>query len=73
FHEQAQAVAADLLKCEAVERPKELYGRLLQRPATNSERDKINRLVDSYPGSEQEKWAAAARVVLASNEFLFVD
>lgn len=73
FHEQAQAVAADLLMCEAVERPKELYGRLLQRPATNSERDKINRLVDSYPGSEQEKWAAAARVVLASNEFLFVD
>ena len=73
FHQQSQAVATELLKCEAVDRPSELYSRLLQRPATSLERAKITRLIDSYPGSEQEKWAAAARVVLASNEFLFVD
>jgi hypothetical protein len=30
-------------------------------------------LIEGYPGSEQEKWAAAARIVMASNEFLFVD
>jgi hypothetical protein len=73
FHQQSQAVAIELLKCEAVDRPSELYSRLLQRPTTSLERAKITRLIDSYPGSEQEKWAAAARVVLASNEFLFVD
>lgn len=73
FHEQAQTVATELLKCESAIRTSELYGRLLQRPATNTEREKMSRLIEGYPGSEQEKWAAAARIVMASNEFLFVD
>ena len=73
FHEQAQTVAAELLKRESANRTSELYDRLLQRPATNTEREKMSRLIEGYPGSEQEKWAAAARIVMASNEFLFVD
>jgi hypothetical protein len=73
FHEQAGAVATELLKAEASERASELYSRLLQRPATHTERERIDRLIESYPGSEQEKWAAAARIVMASNEFLFLD
>lgn len=73
FHAQAQAVAAELQNCALSDRARLLYQRLLQRSISSSEQEKLDRLIENYPGSEQEKWAAAVRVVMASNEFLFVD
>ena len=50
-----------------------LFGRLYQRLPTESERLAGVAFLERYPGSSDEKWSAFARVLLASNEFLYLD
>ncbi|MCP4511078.1 MAG: DUF1553 domain-containing protein [Fuerstiella sp.] len=46
---------------------------LYQRAPTTTESETGKQFLEQYPGSLQEKWAAYARVLLATNEFLFLD
>lgn len=46
---------------------------LFQREASQAERERLKRFLNSYPSEPAEKWAAVARVMFASNEFLFVE
>jgi hypothetical protein len=45
---------------------------LLQRQPTQAEFDRWQKFLSSYPGDDKEKWSALSRVLLASNEYLFV-
>ncbi len=49
------------------------FRRLLQRQPTANEMKIANRLLSQYPGETTEKWSAYARVLMATNEFLYVD
>lgn len=74
FHEQAAGFANRLLKSPDDGARFELAFRLLyQREATSQEAAQAENFTSQYPGSEQEKWAGYARVLLAANEFLFLD
>ena len=74
FHQQAIGFAQRLLPlADDGERIKTALQLLLQREPTENEVSQANAFLENYPGSEEEKWAAYARVLLASNEFLFVD
>ena len=46
---------------------------LFQRKPTAAETQRTEAFLASYPASLTEKWAAYARVLMASNEFLHVD
>ncbi|MDG1894453.1 MAG: PSD1 and planctomycete cytochrome C domain-containing protein [Fuerstiella sp.] len=46
---------------------------LYQRQPTAAEYAAAADFLEQYPGSLQEKWAAYARVLLAANEFLYLD
>jgi hypothetical protein len=74
FHEQATAVSqrmADLPSDN--ERIERIFQLLYQRLPTSAEFEQATHFLQQYPGSSQEKWAAYARVLLASNEFLYLD
>ena len=74
FHEQAAGFVNRLLKSPDDGARFELAFRLLyQREATSQEAAQAENFTSQYPGSEQEKWAGYARVLLAANEFLFLD
>ena len=47
--------------------------RAFQRDASLEEQERASAFVKDYPGNENERWAALARVLLAGNEFLHVD
>ena len=46
---------------------------LYQRQPTTAEHDNAAQFLKQYPGSVHDKWAAFARVLLAANEFLYLD
>lgn len=74
FHDQAAALATSLMKLtDDKARTSEAYQALFQRLPTSAEQERVQAFVASYPGSLDEKWAAYARVLLASNEFLHLD
>lgn len=74
FHAQAGALATNVLKTpEEDARLTQAYLTLFQRTPTSAERDRCQRFLQSYPGDLPEKWSALSRVLLASNEFLFVE
>lgn len=74
FHEQARRIAESLTPIDTDEaRIDSLYRRLYQRTPLAAERDQLLSFGRAYPGSPVEQWSAIARVMLASNEFLFVD
>ena len=50
-----------------------LYRRLFQRDPLPAEVDRARQLLAAYPGETVERWGALARVLLASNEFLYLD
>jgi hypothetical protein len=54
-------------------RTTQAYRVLFQRLPTSAEQDRVKAFIASYPGSPDEKWAAYARVLLASNEFIHLD
>ncbi|NBV21237.1 MAG: DUF1549 domain-containing protein [Proteobacteria bacterium] len=74
FHAQAGAFAAALMKLPTDEaRVVQAYRRLFQRTPTAAERERCLKFLAAYPASPPEQWAAYARVLLASNEFLHLD
>ena len=74
FHAQAakvvERVAAEEGAAAGIDR---LYRLLFQREPLPAEVDRAGRLLAAYPGSPAEGWGALARVLLASNEFLYLD
>ena len=74
FHEQASLAAARIRKRDPVpQRIDQMFRQLFQREPLAGEREIGSRFLESYPGSEDEKWAAYARVLMASNEFIYLD
>jgi hypothetical protein len=50
-----------------------MYFRTLQREPTSQETQAVLDLVTKYQASPSEAWAAAIRMLMASNEFHFID
>ena len=74
FHAQAAAVAASLAQTDPEPmRLSALFRRLLQRDPSVEERMILEALLTNHSGSIEERWAAVTRVVLSTNEFLFLD
>ncbi|MCU0871305.1 MAG: PSD1 and planctomycete cytochrome C domain-containing protein [Pirellulaceae bacterium] len=74
FHEQASQFAEILLAAPHDEARLLLASQaLFQREPSQAERERTQRFLGSYPGELAEKWSALARVLLASNEFLYVE
>ena len=76
FHEQAAALARRVLAepdPDPSRRIDRIFAIALQRAAGAEEREVAMRLLETYPGGDEEKWAAVARVMLASSEFVHVD
>jgi mono/diheme cytochrome c family protein len=82
FHAQAEKLSARVLSKPDTERIDELFRIALQRTPTKKDRDFAIAFLDRYRAaignkSDAEKaslaWAALSRVLLASNEFLFVE
>ena len=46
---------------------------LFQRDPLPGEDERAEKLLAVYPGSPAEQWGALARVLMASNEFLYLD
>lgn len=74
FHEQAGDLSGRLMKTDDDGQRIELAFKLLfQRSPSTEEITQAESFIGQYPGTTAEKWAAYARVLLATNEFLFVD
>ena len=81
FHKQAEKLAERLLALDEGKRLGELFRLTLQREPTKRETEILESLFERYgaelktPATERPRvlWAAAARVVLAGNEFLYLD
>ncbi len=74
FHDQATALAERVVELPNEEdRFREVMPTLFQRAPTESETRRFHNFMTTYPADLSEKWAAQIRVLLASNEFLFVD
>ncbi len=74
LHTQAAGFAKGLMMVsDDKERITTAFRLLYQRQPTNSEHERATNFVNQYPGSSEEKWSAYARVLLASNEFLYLD
>jgi hypothetical protein len=50
-----------------------LHRLLFQRDPVPADIDRAGRLLAVYPGEPAERWGALARVLMASNEFLYLD
>jgi len=74
FHAQAASLASIVLETPEDEaRLLKAYRRLFQRDPTEVERQRGREFLHSYPGDAMKKWSALSRVLLASNEYLFVE
>ncbi|WP_395716675.1 PSD1 and planctomycete cytochrome C domain-containing protein [Prosthecobacter sp.] len=74
FHAQAAALANKLIaRPHDDQRITQAWHILFQRKPTAAETQRTKAFLASYPASPTEKWAAYARVLMASNEFLHVD
>ena len=74
FHEQAAAIAKMLDTSKpASANVQSIYQRILQRPATDTQTQALLALVEGYEGAPIDAWAAAIRMLMASNEFHFID
>lgn len=73
LHEQASGLVTRAMQIEAQRRLSFVYEQLFQRGPTEEEGQVAQRLLGHYPGSEGLKWAALARALLTSNEFMFVE
>jgi hypothetical protein len=74
FHEQAASCSQRLMGPSNDHDRIDLAFRLLyQRGPTSSEVVQAESFISQYPGSVEEKWSGYARVLLAANEFMFLD
>ena len=74
FHAEADALAKKLSsQPDDDTRITEAWRILFQRKPTAAEAQRTKAFIASYPADNAGKWAAQARVLMASNEFLHVD
>ena len=74
FHRQAAAFSATIdAKHSEDEQINHAFKSLFARLATSDETTIATQFLAKYPGNRQGKWSALARVLLSSNEFLYVD
>ncbi|MBM81163.1 MAG: hypothetical protein CMJ78_11295 [Planctomycetaceae bacterium] len=74
FHRQAAGFAATVdAKLSEDEQIQHAFKSLFARPATTDETTIATQFLAKYPGNTKAKWSAFARVLLSSNEFLYVD
>lgn len=74
FHDQAAKVAERLgAGDDALAGIARLHRLLFQRQPLPDDVERARNFLDSYPGSPGERWGALARVLMAGNEFLYVD
>ena len=73
FHQQAAGSGQRWLEVPEADRVNACFQQLFQRAATPEEQQRVGQFLADYPGEPAERWAALARVLLASNEFLHVD
>jgi hypothetical protein len=81
FHSQAEGLAGRVLAKPAEGRVSELFRAALQRPPADKDLEFAEAFLARYSktiggtdaGKDKACWAALARVLLASNEFLFVE
>ncbi|QEL16228.1 PSD1 and planctomycete cytochrome C domain-containing protein [Limnoglobus roseus] len=77
FHAQADKLAGRAMTKPEAERIDELFRITFQRTPTPKDRDFATDFLARYRGTQKDgaeaAWAALARVLLASNEFLFVE
>jgi len=74
FHRQAAGFAATIdAKHSEDQQTQYAFQKLFCRPATNDETAIAAQFLTKYPGDTATKWSALARVLLSSNEFLYVD
>jgi hypothetical protein len=74
FHEQSDALAKQLGDIsQDNEKVQAVYLQTLQRRPSDDEAQAILEFVKLYQGTESQAWAAAIRMLMASNEFHFID
>ena len=73
FHHQAERMAALTKGMPETKKVQQMIERLFQRQPSPQELRLAQELLSRYPDSGQQKWSAFARVLLASNEFMYVD
>jgi hypothetical protein len=74
FHDRAAGLGRRVAALpDAAARIREGYRIAYQRPPSAAEAERVSRFIAAYPGSDDDRWTAWARVLLASNEFLHVD
>ncbi|MDG2388909.1 MAG: PSD1 and planctomycete cytochrome C domain-containing protein [Planctomycetaceae bacterium] len=74
FHSQAAAFAINLKSLQSDEqRINNAFQKLYQREPTMTEMERTVHFLQEYPGNFDEKWSALIRVLMASNEFLYLD
>ena len=78
FHQQASLIAARVLQGTRFGNAGTTasllcFGKIYQRDPLPGELQMASDFLASYPGTLNEKWSAWVRVILASNEFLYVD
>jgi hypothetical protein len=71
---QAETLTSTLLMaCDDKARARQAYRTLFQREPSQAELERVRRFHETYPGDAMEKWSALSRILLAGNEFLFVE
>lgn len=73
FHTQANGFRNRVMEVGEELRMDHATNLLFQRAATKQELAAANSFIESYPGSSDDKWAAYLRVMMTSNEFLYID
>lgn len=74
FHSCANLTASRILASDPANAMiDELYQLLFQRLPTDAETDITLQFINTYDGTDEQKWQAFSRVLLSSNEFLYVD
>ncbi len=80
FHAQAAKVAEGVRAKPDAARVNELFRLTLQRPPTDKDREfadafllRYRKALEGKPDADTAAWAAFTRVLLASNEFLYLD
>jgi hypothetical protein len=73
FHAQADRVATRVLARPDAERLDELFRITLRRAPTAKDRAFVAAFAERYGEGPRSTWAALARILMASNEFLFVE
>ena len=74
FHEQATKISAWVCKEKKFDdRVQQAFSRIFQRSPSSTEKTIAQEFIENYSGKDDEKWAAFVRVLLSSNEFLYID